>query len=186
LPIRLPEIRMYAERWQAAGFRSPATIRSAELIPTLGFDYDSSFPDTAPFEPQPGGCCTWLPYFLGDTVELPITLEQDHTLYEVLGQQDAGVWLEKARILRARGGMALIITHPDYIENEHLTASYRAFLREFAADASAWKPLPREVAAWWRRRAESRLERAGDGWQVVGASEEEARIELFGADVVHA
>ena len=71
---RLPEIRRYAERWRAVGFRSPATNRDWSLMPLLGFDYDSSFPDTDPFEPQAGGCCSLLPYFNGDLVELPITL----------------------------------------------------------------------------------------------------------------
>src|SRR2546421_2586798 len=51
---RLPAIRAYAEHWQARGFRSPGTLRSAELMPLLGFEYDSSYSDTAPFEPQAG------------------------------------------------------------------------------------------------------------------------------------
>jgi hypothetical protein len=182
LPRRLPVIRAYAEHWQAVGFRSPATVRSSRLIPLLGFDYDSSYSDTAPFEPQPGGCCTWLPYPLGDTVELPITLEQDHTLFELLGHRDETLWVEKARLLRERGGMALMITHPDYAGNGYLLSSYRSFLREFAADATAWKPLPREVAAWWRRRAESSLERVDDGWRILGPASGEARVEFFGAE----
>jgi hypothetical protein len=177
---RLPAIRSYAERWQAVGFRSPATIRSARLIPLLGFDYDSSFPDTAPFEPQAGGCCTWLPYMLGNTVELPITLEQDHTLFDLFGHRDATHWVEKARFLRERGGMALMITHPDYAGNPYLIDAYRAFLREFAADESAWKPLPREVAAWWRRRAASSLEPIDDRWRIAGPAAAEGRVEFFG------
>jgi hypothetical protein len=183
-PRRLPAIRSYAEHWHAVGFRSPGTIRSARLIPLLGFDYDSSYADTAPFEPQAGGCCTWLPYLLGNTVELPITLEQDHTLFHLLGHRDESLWVEKARILRERGGMALMITHPDYAGNPNLRAAYRSFLREFADDATAWKPLPRDVAAWWRRRAESKLEREGDQWHVVGPAADEARIEYFAADPV--
>jgi hypothetical protein len=178
LPRRLSAMRSYADHWQAVGFRSPSLIRSAELIPLLGFDHDSSYPDTAPFEPQAGGCCTWLPYMLGNTVELPITLEQDHTLFELLGHRDATIWIEKARVLRDRGGMALVITHPDYVSNPFILDSYRSLLREFAADTSVWKALPREVAAWWRRRGESTLERTGDRWRVVGPAAEEARVEL--------
>jgi hypothetical protein len=181
LPRRLSAIRSYADHWQAVGFRSPSTLRSSELIPLLGFDYDSSYADTAPFEPQGGGCCAWLPYMLGDTVELPITLEQDHTVFEILGHRDATLWVEKARILRERGGMAQMVTHPDYISNPFILDSYRSFLREFAADTSMWKALPREVAAWWRRRGQSTLERTGDGWRVVGPAAEEARVELTGA-----
>ena len=51
-------MRAYAERWEAVGFRSPATHRDWELMPLLGVDYDSSSPDTDPFEPKSGGCCT--------------------------------------------------------------------------------------------------------------------------------
>ena len=49
---RLPAIRSHAERWGAVGFRSPATHRDWRLMRLLGFEYDSSSPDTDPFEPQ--------------------------------------------------------------------------------------------------------------------------------------
>jgi hypothetical protein len=176
---RLPAIRSYADRWQAVGFRSPATLRSAELMPLLGFDYDSSFPDTAPFEPQAGGCCSWLPYMIEELVELPITLEQDHTVFELLRRRDAQLWLDKAKFLRGRGGMALLITHPDYVVNPALLSSYREFLETFADDTSAWKALPYEVSAWWRRRAASGLHRVDGEWRVTGPAAEEARVELF-------
>ena len=121
---RLPEIRRYAERWRAVGFRSPATNRDWSLMPLLGFDYDSSFPDTDPFEPQAGGCCSLLPYFNGDLVELPITLPQDHTLFVLLGRADEATWVEKAEAIRAIGGMALLITHPDYMCSPHRMEAY--------------------------------------------------------------
>ena len=73
-----------ADRWGATGFRSPATQRSWDLMPRLGFDYDSSSTDTDPYEPQPGGCCSFLPFFNDGLVELPITLPQDHTLFTIL------------------------------------------------------------------------------------------------------
>jgi hypothetical protein len=183
---RLPLIRAYASRWQADGFRSPATLRSARLMPLLGFDYDSSYTDTAPYEPQPGGCCTWLPYMIEDMVELPITLTQDHTLYELLGHLDETHWLEKAHFLRQQGGMALVLTHPDYIGNPHLLDSYRRLLSEFADDSTAWKALPRDVSAWWRRRARSHLEEIDGQWRVVGPAERQARVEFTSPQVVAA
>jgi peptidoglycan/xylan/chitin deacetylase (PgdA/CDA1 family) len=178
LKRRLPVIRDYAERWQAKGFRSPGTLRSAELMPLLGFDYDSSYTDTAPFEPQAGGCCTWLPYMIEDLVELPMTLTQDHTVFDLLGHRDETVWLEKARFLRDRGGMALLVTHPDYIDKPNLLESYERFLEAFASDSTAWKALPNEVSSWWRRRAESSLQEVDGEWRVVGAAEDEARVEF--------
>ena len=147
-------------------------------MPTLGFDYDSSYPDTDPFEPDGGGCCTWLPFFNGDTVELPITLTQDHTLFDLLGHRDATLWIEKARFLRQRGGMALVLTHSDYVGNPYLLDSYRRLLDEFADDSTAWKALPRDVSAWWRRRADSILEEVDGEWTVVGPAKREAKVEF--------
>jgi hypothetical protein len=184
LKKRLPRIREYAERWKAAGFRSPATLRSWELMPLLGFDYDSSYSDTAPFEPQPGGCCSWLPYMIKDLVELPITLPQDHTLFEILGHRDGTVWLEKTRFLRDKGGMALMLTHPDYIDNPRLLASYVDLLDEFAGDETAWRALPGEVSTWWRRRAATSLRRVEGHWEIEGPVPGEARIEFVAPSLV--
>jgi hypothetical protein len=177
LEDRLPAIREWADRWNAAGFRSPATLRDWETMHTLGFDYDSTYFDTSPYEPQPGGCCTWLPYMIGTMVELPTTLPQDHTLFEILGGLDETLWLDKARFLRERGGMVLVLSHPDYARNERLARAYKRLLDEFADDATAWKALPREVSQWWRRRAASVLERGSDGaWRVVGPAAEDGSV----------
>jgi hypothetical protein len=175
---RLPAIREYAERWGAVGFRSPATHRDWGLMPMLGFDYDSSSPDTDPFEPQSGGCCTWWPFSNGDLVELPITLVQDHTLFVILKRSDERLWVEKADFLRDHNGLAVLITHPDYMLDEPRLASYRRFLERYVNDGNAWRALPREISAWWRRRADSRLERHGDAWRVDGPAAGEAVVEL--------
>lgn len=175
---RLPAMRQYAERWRATGFRSPATHRVWEWMPLLGFDYDSSYPDTDPFEPQAGGCCTWLPYFNRDLVELPITLTQDHTLFAILRQADEAAWIEKASFLKAQGGMALLITHPDYMLSRRRVAAYARLLDVFRDDATAWRALPREVSAWWRRRAASSVELTPHGWRIVGPAAVDGTIRL--------
>lgn len=175
LRSRLPAIREAAKRWDATGFRSPATQRHWSMMPLLGFDYDSSYTDSDPYEPQPGGCCTYLPFFIGDLVELPITLPQDHTLFAILGHRDATLWIEKAREIRSRGGMVLALSHPDYAHGPALEA-WNELLRELAGDAAVWQPLPREVATWWRARAASRLVPDGPGWRVTGPAAERARV----------
>jgi hypothetical protein len=177
LEERLPEMRAAAERWGAVGFRSPATHRNWELMPLLGFDYDSSYPDTDPFEPQAGGCCSLLPYFNDGLVELPVTLPQDHTLFVIL-RRDESAWIEKARAARDRGGMALLITHPDYMLSPESLEAYRRFLDGFARDEGLWRALPQEVSAWWRRRAASSVERVDGEWKVVGPAADEAVIAL--------
>jgi peptidoglycan/xylan/chitin deacetylase (PgdA/CDA1 family) len=176
LEERLPAIRDYASRWNAVGFRSPATHRAWDLMPLLGFDYDSSYPDTDPYEPQAGGCCTWLPYFNRELVELPITLPQDHTLFVILGHRDETLWLEKSEFLRSRGGMAVALTHPDYVFEQPLLGSYERFLASFAGDPTAWHALPREVSAWWRRRAASTPVLGRGEWRVEGPAAGEARV----------
>ena len=165
---RLPAMWQNAGRWNAVGFRSPATHRDWDLMHRLGFQYDSSYTDTDPYEPQPGGCCTYLPYFNRGTVELPITLPQDHTLFTILRHADGGLWLRKAEHIRDRGGMVLVLTHPDYAGDQRLADGYRTLLDKFADDATAWRALPREVAAWWRGRAASTISQHGDGWAIDG------------------
>ena len=173
----LPAMREHARRWGAVGFRSPATNRVWELMPLTGFDYDSSYPDSDPYEPTPGGCCSWLPYFNQDQVELPVTLPQDHTVFVILRRGDESLWVEKADFLRSRGGLALMIVHPDYMLQDERVAAYERFLTRYADDQTAWRALPRDVSAWWRRRAASHLERAGDGgWKVAGPAAGQARV----------
>jgi hypothetical protein len=175
---RLPAIRAYAERWHAVGFRSPATQRVWGWMPELGFEYDSSSTDTDPYEPEPGGCCSYLPFANQELVELPITLPQDHTLFAILRHTNGDVWLDKARHLRARGGMALALAHPDYAIDPHLSAAWGRLLTEFRDDETAWQALPRDVAAWWRRRSASVIRRDGAGWRIDGPAADEGSVRL--------
>jgi peptidoglycan/xylan/chitin deacetylase (PgdA/CDA1 family) len=135
------------------GFRSPSTLRVAEWIATMDFDYDASYADVDPFEPQPGGSLSFFPFFLGPVVELPYTLPQDHTLLNVLHRDPLPVWESKARWLAAHGGMILVLTHPDYIWTPDYRSSYEELLKRLADIDSAWRALPGEVASWWRTRA---------------------------------
>jgi len=176
-------MREYADRWHAAGFRSPATQRRWEWMPRLGFDYDSSYSDTDPYEPQPGGCCSYLPYFNENMVELPITLPQDHTLFSILQRPDAEVWTQKAEFLRERRAMVLVLTHPDYAHDPRAAEGYRSLLDRFRHDDSVWHALPREVAAWWRQRASSAIRADGDGWRIEGPAAASGRIRFATAEV---
>ena len=172
---RLPEMRRWAARWGAVGFRAPATHRVWDWMPMLGFDYDSSYPDTDPFEPISGGCCWWLPFFNEDMVELPITLPQDHTLFVIL-RRDEAVWREKAEVLRRRGGMALLITHPDYLIDDARLHAYERFLRAYRDDPTVWTALPREVSDWWRRRAATSVRYTNGDWQPDGPAASDAVV----------
>jgi len=150
---QLPRIHRYLREWGAEGFRSPATHRHAAWMPELGSSYDSSFPDTDPYGPQPGGCCSILPYLLGDLVELPITLPQDHTLFELLREPDIALWREKAAWIAQHGGLVTVLVHPDYALTAERLRHYDELLAFLAGLGGGWHALPRDVARWWRRRA---------------------------------
>jgi hypothetical protein len=178
---QLVKIHRYLHDWDAVGFRSPGTRRNVDWMPELGCLYDSSFPDTDPFEPQPGGCCSILPYFLGDLVELPITLPQDHTLWEILRVRSIDVWRRKADWVIAHHGLINVIIHPDYVidpERLRLYDELLAYLRGQIDRDHGWHALPREVASWWKARAALHVARAsGETVRIEGGSGADGYVE---------
>lgn len=168
----LPLIHHYLEEWRAVGFRSPATHRNPDWIPEIGCLYDSSFPDTDPFEPQAGGCCSVFPFFLGNLVELPITLVQDHTVWEILGQDAMDLWVRKTEWIVRHHGLVNVIVHPDYVlssERLEVYDRFLGFLRNQLDRHAGWHALPRDVAAWWKTRAALSIEEQdGEVW-IAGA-----------------
>jgi hypothetical protein len=173
---RLKKIEEYAREWGAVGFRSPSCLRNPEWMKVMNFEYDSSFPDTDPYEPQPGGCCCVWPYFLGSMVELPLTMPQDHTLYEILGHTDLGAWDQKADWLERVGGLVLINVHPDYMTTDQRLRQYEEFLVRMKQRASMWHALPRQIARWWRDRDASALEIRDGEPAVTGAAAGRAAV----------
>lgn len=172
----LPKIRRYLEEWDVVGFRSPATHRNAQWMHELGCLYDSSFPDSDPFEPRAGGCCSIFPFMFGDVVELPITLLQDHTLMEILQHTTIDPWREKADWLIDQHGLINLITHPDYLIDPGHLAMYDAFLAYLAEHREGWFALPQTVAEWWRERSQLTVVGDGHGAAIQGHATEEATI----------
>jgi len=131
----------------------------------MRFEYDSSFPDTDPYEPQPGGCLSLFPFMLGDLVEIPVTMPQDHTQFRLLGLRDTSVWKQKAEAISSRNGLICMLTHPDtsdgYAGSEQVMGFYREMLSALSADESKWNALPRDVARWWRARSQSNVDEGG-------------------------
>ena len=162
----LPLIHRYLREWEADGFRSPATHRNPEWMPELACLYDTSFSDTAPFEPQAGGCCSIWPYFLDDLVELPMTLVMDHTLWEILRETTVERWTAKAEWVARHNGLVNLLVHPDYVDRPERLAAYDEYLAFLRALPGGWHALPREVAAWWRARAPLRVQDVGEGLEV--------------------
>jgi peptidoglycan/xylan/chitin deacetylase (PgdA/CDA1 family) len=150
---QLPRIHQVMREWEAVGFRSPATHRKSAWMHELDCLYDSSFPDTDPFEPQPGGCCSIWPFFLGNLVELPITMVQDHTLFEILRETSIQRWVEKSAWVASNHGLVNVLVHPDYMLSDRRLDLYEQLLDHLAGLAGSWHALPRDVANWWRARA---------------------------------
>jgi peptidoglycan/xylan/chitin deacetylase (PgdA/CDA1 family) len=145
------------------GFRAPSTLRRAEWIGKLSFDFDCSFSDSDPYEPQPGGTCSLFPFFLANLVELPYTVPQDHTLIHLLRCSPTQVWAPKARWIESLGGMILTLVHPDYCGSGRNLKEYETLLKQLSEFQSAWRALPSEVSSWWRRRDQMKLTVDGDG-----------------------
>jgi len=168
---RAQRINAYLAAWQAVGFRAPMTHRHPAWMQALEVEYDSSFFDTDPFEPMPGGTMSIWPFFVGRFVELPYTLAQDHTLLRTLGETSPRLWLEKVEFVARHCGMALLNTHPDYLRNPRYLAVYEEFLGRMHERGGYWHALPAEVARWWRRRADATSACGSDGRQALDLTE---------------
>ena len=163
------QINKYLKEWNVTGFRSGFMHHNLEWFDDLEILYDASTFDTDPFEPQPDGVDTIFPFWVpgrngGGYVELPYTLVQDFSLFVVLKEDSIDIWKKKLEWIVARGGMALLIVHPDYtnFSNNGLAADefpvshYAEFLRYVRETYAGqyWNALPREVAELVRSRTQ--------------------------------
>jgi hypothetical protein len=120
---------------------------------SLNMEYDSSFFDTDPFEPMPGGTMSIWPFTIGRFLELPYTLPQDCTLFNVLGKESTAIWQEKLTFIKKHNGMALMLVHPDYSGSGPARQHYADLLKEVREAGDYWHALPREAASWWKARS---------------------------------
>ena len=136
--------------FDAVGFRAPMVHRNLDWLQQLDIEYDASCFDIDPFQAMPGGIGSIWPAIVGKFVELPYTLPQDHTLFVSLGEETTRIWRDKLEFIKSRSGMALMLTHPDYLDSPQRKLLYRDFLAEVRDAGDFWHDLPREVARWWR------------------------------------
>ena len=163
---RAARINHHLRAWGAVGFRAPYMHRNGEWLQALDVEYDLSFFDTDPHEPMPGGTMSIWPFFLGSFVELPYTLTQDHTLMVILGERTPRLWLEKLDFVEQWRGMALVNSHPDYLRVPENLAIYEQFLQAVKSGERYWHALPRDVARWWRRRAQFTAKWRAGAWNL--------------------
>lgn len=152
---RAKRINAHLKELDAAGFRSPLTMRNPEWMQALEIEYDLSFFDTDPYEPMPGGTMSIWPFVLGRFVELPYTLAQDCTLTTVRGETTPRLWLKKVDFIERHHGMVLVNSHPDYLSDPVYWKIYTSFLEAMQHRGGYWHALPREMARWWRTRSDA-------------------------------
>jgi hypothetical protein len=182
---RARRINEYAERWGAKGFRSPVMYRNLDWLHRLHFSYDMSIPNVGHLDPQRGGCCTVMPYFIGDILELPLTTIQDYSLFNILQQRSLDLWIEQTRAIQKKHGLISFIIHPDYVTEPWSSQIYERLLDRLSvlrADDSVWMALPRDVDTWWRARQEMRLVREGGVWRIEGPQAERAKVAYAALD----
>jgi hypothetical protein len=176
---RAEKINQYVRRFGASGFRAGAMYRNAAWYGALDVAYDMSIPNAAHMEPQRGGCCTVMPYFVGDVLELPLTTTQDFALINVVRQHTCELWKREIAMISAEHGLISFIVHPDYLlssQAQQVYAELLAYLSNLRSEGKLWIALPKEVNDWWRQRAQMRLVPNGEGWTIEGTGKERARI----------
>lgn len=176
---RAARINEYGRQFGAVGFRSGILYRNADWYDAFEFLYDMSIPNVAHLDPQRGGCCTVMPYFIGKIVEVPITCTQDYTLFHILRYFSIDLWKRQIDLILAQNGLISILVHPDYVIEQRAQTVYRSLLSHLAQLRDAeriWTPLPREVAAWWQQRSQMKLVCDDGSWRVEGPGKERARI----------
>jgi hypothetical protein len=176
---RAARINAYGKEFGAEGFRAGVLYRKQLWFEDLKFAYDMSVPNVAHLDPQRGGCCTVMPYFLGSILEIPVTMTQDYTLFNILNDYSIDLWKRQADLIMQKNGLLSFIVHPDYIIGSRERTIYEAllaFMDCLRAEQGVWITTPGEINRWWRQRAEMTLVQDGENWRIEGAGKERARI----------
>lgn len=159
------KINKYIKEWKVSGFRSPSMHYNFEWIHDLDIEYDASTFDTDPFEPQPEGVKSIFPFWVSGEgqkrgyVELPYTLPQDFTLFILMQEKSPDIWKRKLDWIVDKGGMALLIAHPDYMRfkdrgcgiDEYPSEYYEEFLNYIKSKYKDkyWNVLPKDISRFW-------------------------------------
>ena len=171
---RAIRINRYLKEWNSVGFSSPSMHHNLDWMHLLAIKYDISTFDTDPFEPQPDSVSTIFPFWVQRSsnktgfVELPYTLPQDHALFIIMKEKTIDIWKQKLNWIAEKGGMALLNTHPDYMNfsgrklsiEEYPAKYYKDFLEHITSKYAGqyWHALPRDMARFW---SETMVQKSG-------------------------
>jgi hypothetical protein len=154
-------------------------FRNLDWYDAFDYSYDMSVPNVGHLDPQPGGCCTTKPYFIGNILEIPVVATQDYTLFHILGQYSIDLWERQIESTLDHNGLISFIVHPDYLIEKRGRDVYVELLACLARrrdQSKTWFALPRELNDWWRNRNEMRLVKEGTSWRIDGRNKHRARI----------
>jgi hypothetical protein len=176
---RVSAINQYGRNFGARGFRTAVMYRNQEWFEALDFEYDMSVPTVAHLEPQQGGCCTVMPFFIGKILELPLTTTQDYAMFHLIGDRSLDTWKREIRAIHDRNGLISLLVHPDYITESWARELYLRLLDYvcgLAVKERIWIATPGQVNDWWRVRSHLSLDRVGKTWRIIGEQSERAQI----------
>jgi hypothetical protein len=176
---RARAINEYARKFGARGFRAAVLCRRPNWYGAFDFSFDMSIPNTAHLDPQRGGCCTIMPYFIGRILELPVTTTQDYMLFHLLGERSIDLWKRQIDLILDKNGMISFVVHPDYVLHEQLKSLYKqllTYLQEVQLTRGLWVTLPSAMDEWWRARSEMQIVPNGYGWRIEGQGAERAVV----------
>jgi hypothetical protein len=176
---RAARINAFVHKYRSQGFRAGCLYRNQDWYDAFEFSYDMSVPNVARLDPERGGCCTAMPYFVGRIVELPVTTAQDYSVFHILREYSIELWKQQMALIQDKNGLISVLTHPDYLTESRARNVYMKFLtllRETAERGGVWCALPGDVDAWWRERSQLQLVGGGNKWEIVGRGKERARL----------
>jgi len=176
---RVQRINQYMTEYMAHGFRAGVLYHNVEWYEALEVSYDMSIPNVGHLDPQRGGCCTVFPFFIGNILELPVTMTQDYSLFHILCDYSIELWKKQIALIMEKQGFISVIIHPDYAIAERAEKTYRELLRYLTELRDAGKTtirLPKDVNTWWRARRDMKLVKENGKWRIEGEGAEQARI----------
>jgi len=176
---RVLRINKYAKEYGARGFRAGVLYRRTDWYGAYDFSYDMSVPNVGHMDPQFGGCCTVMPYFIGNVLEIPLTTIQDYTLFNIFSDYSLERWQRQIKLITENHGLLSFIVHPDYLLERRARDSYAgllAHLSRLRAEGEVWMALPKEVDAWWRERAKMTLVCEAGQWRIEGPGHGRAKL----------
>jgi hypothetical protein len=176
---RAAKINAYGTEFRASGFRAGVLYRNQLWYDLLDFEYDMSVPNVAHLDPQRGGCCTVMPYFVGKVLEIPVTTTQDYTLFHILNDYSTTLWERQIELIMEKHGLITFVIHPDYLTSGRAKNTYEGLLSHLSqlrAENNLWVTTPGEVNTWWRQRSEMELVEEDGQVRIEGVGKERASI----------